>query len=53
MIKVKEIYLEDVTGKGEYILTLVGEDGEKYQPEVDTHGIFSDVVFYRCREENE
>lgn len=49
-IKIEKMYLEDVTGKGEYILTLEDKNGNKYQGETDemrTH----DLIFYKVRQD--
>ena len=53
MIKIKEMYLEDVTGKGEHILTLIGENGKKYQGETYAMGVTADVVYFRLKDEED
>lgn len=44
---IKEMYLEDVDGKGTNILTLVDEDGEEYQGEVEVYNSRVDLEFIR------
>lgn len=47
MKEIVKMYLEDVTGKGEYILTLVDTEGNKYQGETDAMGVQTDVMYLK------
>lgn len=45
------MYLEDMTGKGQYMLTLVDENGEKYQGESDTMNFNEEIIYYKLKKE--
>lgn len=47
MKEIVKMYLEDVTGRGEYLLTLVDTEGNKYQGETDAMGVQTDVVYLK------
>lgn len=50
-IEIVKMYLEDMTGRGEYCLTLVDKRGDKYQPEVNIMGVNTDVDFLKLQQD--
>lgn len=51
IIEIEKMFIEDMTGRGEYFLTLVDKNGDKYQGETDAMGVQTDVVFYKLQED--